>query len=82
LKRIRSGVEAPEENDGVFGVGGARVPKEAGEMGFETESVLGPPMVVLRVAFVVSDEGGGGRWARLVGERMCARQRKHSPVPK
>lgn len=38
-------------------------------------------MVVLRVMFVVSAEGGGGRCWRDVGERKLARQRKHSPVP-
>lgn len=82
MKRIRSGVEAPE---GVLGVGGARLLEEAGEIGFETERVFGdlePSIVVLRVAFVVSEEGGRGRWERLVGERIWARQRKHSPVPK
>ena len=69
----------------MLGVGGARLPEEAGEIGFETERVFGdldPSIVVLRAAFVVSEEGGGGRWERLAGERMWARQRKHSPVPK
>lgn len=33
--------------------------------------------VVLRTRFVVSAEGGGGR-----EERVEARQRKHSPLPK
>ncbi len=41
------------------------------------------PIVVLRWRFVVSAEGGGGRFVgRAVGERTEARQRKHSPVPK
>jgi hypothetical protein len=43
------------------------------------------PIVVLRWRFVVSDEGGGGRFVGriwLFGERLEARQRKHSPVPK
>jgi len=42
------------------------------------------PRVVLRVMFVVSEEGGAGRCDNVerVDERMEARQRKHSPVPK
>lgn len=40
------------------------------------------PMVVLRVMFVVSAEGGGGRDERSgKAGRRKARQRKHSPVP-
>lgn len=40
-------------------------------------------IVVLRCRFVVSVEGGGGRWLGSVAEeRVEARQRKHSPVPK
>ena len=40
-------------------------------------------IVVLRCRFVVSLEGKGGRWlGRVAEERMEARQRKHSPVPK
>ena len=90
MKRIRSGVEAPEANDGL---GGARLwaeeegDRSAGEGigldvdGFEGD-LGGPERVVLRVAFVVSAEGGKGRWVREEAERMCARQRKHSPVPK
>lgn len=39
-------------------------------------------MVVLRVMFVVSAEGGGGRDERSgKAGRRDARQRKHSPVP-
>jgi hypothetical protein len=38
--------------------------------------------VVLRTAWVVSAEGGGGRFARKEeAGRVVARQRKHSPVP-
>lgn len=82
MKRIRSGVDAPDACEGVEGDGGARLPDEVvGERREEVED-LGPPIVVLRVMFVVSVEGGGGRCCRFVGERMCARQRKHSPVPK
>jgi len=41
-----------------------------------------PPMVVMRWAWVVSSDGGGGREDRSgsAGSRK-ARQRKHSPVP-
>ncbi len=39
-------------------------------------------IVVLRVACVVSADGGGGRLARMEeAGRKEARQRKHSPVP-
>lgn len=38
---------------------------------------VGLATVVIRVRFVVSAEGGGGR-----GVRVEARQRKHSPLPK
>ncbi len=39
-------------------------------------------IVVMRTAFVVSAEGGGGKLERSgIEERMCARQRKHSPLP-
>lgn len=41
------------------------------------------PIVVLRWRLMVSVDGGGGRWFAIVwGERIEARQRKHSPVPK
>jgi hypothetical protein len=73
---MRSGVEAPEMKEGVEGVGSARLLLDMlGEGGYED------PMVVLRCMFVVSAEGGGGRWRREEGESMLARQRKHSPVP-
>lgn len=39
--------------------------------------------VVERCMFVVSAEGGSGRfWYRSMGERTEDLQRKHSPVPK
>ena len=41
---------------------------------------FGIPIVVLRWRLVLSDDGGGGRCIDF-GERMEARQRKHSPVP-
>lgn len=82
MKRIRSGVEAPEAKEGVEGVGGARLLDDVvGESRVGVGDLV-PPIVVLRVMFVVSAEGGGGRCWRLEAERMCARQRKHSPVPK
>ena len=42
------------------------------------------PIVVLRTAVVVSDDGRGGRFATGIEDesRLVARQRKHSPVPK
>lgn len=44
---------------------------------------MGDKSVVLRCRFVVSVEGGGGRCCvRVAAERIEARQRKHSPVPK
>lgn len=45
--------------------------------------LFGVAIVVMRTAFVVSSEGGGGRFAARSGieERMWARQRKHSPLP-
>jgi hypothetical protein len=89
---MRSGVEAPE---GKAGDGGARfdVEWEAVVIGETVEwvDVAGEsvdervPRVVLRVMFVVSEEGGAGRWdngRRVEEERMEARHRKHSPVPK
>lgn len=48
---------------------GLAVGREGGEDGGAS--------VVLRVRFVVSAEGGGGRALRVE-----ARQRKHSPLPK
>jgi hypothetical protein len=63
--------ESREEEDG-FGVAF----RERAE-----EEVV--PIVVLRCMLVVSAEGGGGRFVgSAVGERVEARQRKHSPVPK
>ena len=58
---MRSGVEVPEANEGVLGVGGAR---QLEEVVGERRGVgdLATPIVVLRVEFVVSAEGGGGRW--------------------
>ena len=84
MKRIRSGVEVPEAKDGFGGAGGARLLDDVLGMGDRREAFRerGAAIVVLRVIFVVSAEGGGGRCARLVGEKRCARQRKHSPVPK
>ena len=70
MKRIRSGVDAPVS---LVGRGGESV--------FAVEDV---PIVVLRCRFVVSVEGGGGRWerfGRVWGGSIEARQRKHSPVP-
>ena len=79
---MRSGVEAPEAGEGVFGVGGVRLLEDVvGERRVGVGDLV-PPIVVLRVIFVMSAEGGGGRWWGLEGARMCARQRKHSPVPK
>jgi hypothetical protein len=37
---------------------------------------------VFRCIFVVSAEGGSGRWLKSAWEKTDARQRKHSPVPK
>lgn len=74
---MRSGVETPDAEFGVEGVGGARLPfEEAGESGFFVV-----PMVVVRWRFVVSDDGGGGRWCSEAAESMEARHKKHSPVP-
>lgn len=97
MNLIRSGVLTPEkEGEGganeevdcvgegiakVLLVGERREDEEGfGERGLgeEVEAI-----VVLRCRFVVSVEGGGGRFeVKEVGERMEARQRKHSPVPK
>lgn len=45
--------------------------------------VLAALSVVDRCMFVVSAEGGGGKFrSRSEVERMAARHRKHSPVPK
>lgn len=65
---------------GDLGDGGARFDiEELGERRVEEELEI----VVLRAKFVVSAEGGGGRkFGRVAAERMAARQRKHSPVPK
>lgn len=64
---MRSGVDAP-----VFGE------LRGGDNVFDEE-----PIVVDRCMLVVSAEGGAGRFWRCVrGERIEARQRKHSPVPK
>ena len=59
---MRSGVEAPEADEGVLGVGGARLFEEV--VGERRVGVgdWAMPIVVLRVAFMVSAEGGGGRW--------------------
>lgn len=53
-----------------------------GERRRELLSVLEEEMVVLRVMFVVSAEGGGGRFEGKEEDKVEARQRKHSPVPK
>jgi len=78
------GVEAPERVVDVDGVGGARLPLEVeGEgMVFGREEVL--PVVALLCKFVVSEEGGSGRWDGKGEEELSveARHRKHSPVPK
>ena len=79
---MRSGVEAPEADEGVLGVGGARLLEDALRESRVGVGDLTSPVVVLRVMFVVSAEGGAGMWWRLEGERICARLRKHSPVPK
>jgi hypothetical protein len=75
---MRSGVLAPVAGD--LGEGGARFDiEEVGERSEDDEFEI----VVLRAMFVVSAEGGGGRkFGRVAVERMEARQRKHSPVPK
>ena len=45
--------------------------------------VVGDATVVIRTALVVSADGGGGRFERSGRDgRTCARQRKHSPLPK
>ena len=80
---MRSGVDAPLR----LGRGGERVFGFEGLVGVSGEKSIrfwGVPIVVLRWRLVVSVEGGGGRFCRLEmeGERMLARQRKHSPVPK
>lgn len=63
MKRIRSlGVEVPDAGDELLEFDDARG---------------GGARVVLRVRWVVSSDGGGGREARVE-----ARQRKHSPFPK
>jgi hypothetical protein len=60
---------------------GERSVEEICEVGGREETE--DPIVVLRCRLVVSLEGGGGRWFAMVcEERMEARQRKHSPVPK
>jgi len=92
LNRIRSGVETPDANEGEFGDGGASDVWEAegevrddevvGERRRELEGLLEEDIVVLRVMFVVSVDGGGGRFVGKEEERVEARQRKHSPVPK
>jgi hypothetical protein len=51
----------------------------------EEERDVDVPIVVLRCMLTVSEEGGAGRFERLGmpdEERIEARQRKHSPVPK
>lgn len=84
MKRIRSGVDAPEGKVGVCGerregLDGAWM-LVVGERG---EGELIVPMVVVRCACVVSADGGGGRFCMMAeGLRIAARQRKHSPVPK
>lgn len=76
MNRIRSGVLVPVPP---LNPGGLSAPSE--------KLLFGLPIVVLRVAWVVSAEGGGGRDA-IEGSGACkdadmveARQRKHSPVP-
>lgn len=51
--------------------------------GLNVSGFVGDATVVILTALVVSADGGGGRFARSgrVG-RTCARQRKHSPLPK
>lgn len=68
---MRSGVDVPERKAG-----------EMGESGERNVGDFGIVRVVLRWRFVVSEDGGGGRWAIEKGERTKERQRKHSPVPK
>lgn len=71
MNLIRSGVEAPVGKSGGES-------SDGGELGV-------PDIVVVRCMFVVSADGGGGSiCARLweLAERIEARQRKHSPVPK
>lgn len=80
MNRIRSGVETPDGKEGRFG---ERRLFEDAEFVDVWEVVLA--IVVLRCIFVVSALGGGGRVIGKrgeEGERMLARQRKHSPVPK
>jgi len=80
---MRSGVEAPERKPGEVGDGGARpVVSEIWKVAERWLGDLGIPIVVLRCRFVVSEDGGGGRWPIDIGESIEARQRKHSPVPK
>jgi len=75
---MRSGVLASVAGD--LGEGGARLDiEDVGESSEDEEFDI----VVLRCRFVVSAEGGGGRkLGRVAAERIEARQRKHSPVPK
>jgi hypothetical protein len=72
LNLIRSGVLAPLLVARPF-FGGAN----------ESPLLFGEDMVVIRTASVVSSEGGGGRFIcrSEKPESMCARQRKHSPLP-
>lgn len=58
-------------------VGGARV---FGLCGRVFDGVI--ERDVFLCMFVVSAEGGSGRWSILACEKTDARQRKHSPVPK
>ena len=70
MNRIRSGVLVPLRL-AWFEFGGLNV------LGFVE------PIVVIRVAFVVSADGGGGRFERSGKDgSTCARHRKHSPLPK
>jgi len=94
---MRSGVDAPlrlgRGGERVFGFRfgfgfgfGVEIGFEGlvGVSGEKSIRFWGVPIVVLRWRLVVSVEGGGGGFCRLEmeGERMLARQRKHSPVPK
>lgn len=79
---MRSGLDVPELGEGPGVTGDKReglvgCELVVGDWGFEV------PIVVVRCMFVVSADGGGGRFRMMKeGERIEARQRKHSPVPK
>lgn len=63
-----SGVDIPEGKAGELGVGGARFDEFTGKVAAKWFGDLGIAMVVLRVRFVVSSDGGGGRFCNDIGD--------------